>query len=273
MASSGWIKGVCLALACAVAQPAAAQQTLLDGETPDMFEDIYTYVCPDGGYESGCDSEDVRDAVRIAEDHPADIESRCLYQTEARCYPVAFGRIITVEQGTPLTWQQMVIFPKDGPRVEMLVIAEGVTVADIYVLVAAQTEGWFAPPQLVGNSNELMLLHAPGRTAGNGNADIVLARHDQGWTTFDVNDLLDEASALLPQGFSLAGGVNFDFHEMFVAAPVKRASDGGCCATGGTAFVDLAMPAGNLMEVAAVRFNETQPVATHDLKGENSDPE
>ncbi len=276
MPVTGWhapLFPIALLAPVGLAQPALAQEVTGDGEIAYVDQVETVLVCPDGKYQSGCDASDLIRAVERIEDLPTDIETRCLYETKARCYPVAFGRIITVEQGPPLTWQHMVLFPEDGPRVEMMAILEGVTANDLYVLVARQTEGWFAPPQLVENTNELMLLHAPGRTGGTGmgNADIVLSRHEQGWTTFDVNELLFEAGQMLPAGFSLASGVNFDFREMFVAVPVKRESDGGCCATGGTAFIDLAMPAGNRMKVASVTFNETKPVETHRIQAPGSE--
>ncbi len=219
-------------------------------------------VCPDGSPGTGCDQEDIQRAIPLSEDLPADIESRCLFRTAARCYPVAFGRILSVEQGRPLTWQHMVLFPDSGARTEMLVIAEGVTALDMHLLVARQTDGWFAPPRLVENSNELMVLHAEGRRAGSGagRADVILSRHDQGWTTFSLNELLDQASAMLPAGFSLAGGASVDLSEMFVSVPVRRAGDGGCCPTGGTALIDLAMPEPNIMRVASVTFLETPQV-------------
>lgn len=244
-------------------------------DIPQEFNEPTIYVCPDGKYQSGCNREDVEAAVTVTEDLAATLGSQCLFRSEARCYPMAFGGIMSVEQGRPLTWQHMALFPKDGPRVEMLVIAEGAGALDWTVLAARQTDGWFAPPALVENSKELMLLHAPGRRAGSGsgNSDILLSRHDQGWTSFDVNDLLDEAAALLPGGFSRGGGVRFDFREMFAAVPVKRASDGGCCATGGTMFIDFDMPRGNWMEVASIRFEETQPVKTHRLRPPRATPD
>lgn len=258
-----------------MAVSASAQGGAEAVDIPQEFNDPTIYVCPDGKYQSGCTAEDVERAVRIDQDMVAKLESQCLYRSEARCYPMAFGGIMSVEQGRPLTWQHMALFPKDGPRVEMLVIAEGAGALDWTILSARQTDGWFAPPALVENSKALMLLHAPGRRAGSGagNADILLSRHDQGWTSFDVDDLLDQAAALLPGGFSRGGGVQFDFREMFAAVPVKRASDGGCCATGGTMFIDFDMPQGNLMEVASIRFEETQPVNTHRSRPPRATPD
>lgn len=271
------LRGVRLAaVALSVMAVSARAQGGADAvDIPQEFNEPTIYVCPDGKYESDCTAEDVERAVRIDQDMVAKLESQCLYRSEARCYPMAFGGIMSVEQGRPLTWQHMALFPKDGPRVEMLVIAEGAGALDWTILAARQTDGWFAPPALVENSKALMLLHAPGRRAGSGsgNADILLSRHDQGWTSFDVNDLLDEAAALLPDGFSRGGGVQFDFREMFAAVPVKRASDGGCCATGGTMFIDFDMSRGNWMEVASIRFEETQPVNTHRSRPPRATPD
>lgn len=264
------------AVALSVMAVSASAQGDADAvDIPQEFNEPTIYVCPDGKYQSDCTAEDVERAVRIDQDMVAKLESQCLYRSEARCYPMAFGGIMSVEQGRPLTWQHMALFPKDGPRVEMLVIAEGAGALDWTILAARQTDGWFAPPALVENSKALMLLHAPGRRAGSGagNADILLSRHDQGWTSFDVDDLLDQAAALLPDGFSRGGGVQFDFREMFAAVPVKRASDGGCCATGGTMFIDFDMPRGNWMEVASIRFEETQPVNTHRSRPPRATPD
>ncbi|WP_193746719.1 hypothetical protein [Blastomonas sp. AAP53] len=222
-------------------------------------------VCPDGGYQSGCDRESIENAIVVEEDWAATLTIRCLYRSRAPCVPLATGRIELVEQGRPLTWQLVALHPKDGPRTEMLILVEGIEQLDRIILSTHQTDGWFSPPELVQNSAALMIVHAAGRYGGSGggNADILLSRHEQGWTTFDVNALLDEASAMLPPGFRMAAGVDFDFRHMLVAAPVKRSGDGGCCATGGTAFVDFEMPGGNALQVASVRFEETAPVKTH----------
>lgn len=231
---------------------------------PQEFSNDPVLVCPDGSYEGACDTEDVRNAVDFGVDDPAAIETRCLYRTTAPCEPIAHGRIIGARSGKPLTWQHMVLFPADGPPTHMLVIAEGDDGEDPYVLVARQTDGWFAPPTLVQNGPEALLLHAPGRRAGSGSgrADIVLSRHSQGWTTFSIPDLLDEAQGLMPEGLALAGGAVVDLTEMIMTVPVSRAGDGACCPTGGTALIDLAMPAGNLIRAGRVTVIESTPVAT-----------
>lgn len=254
--------GLVAAIGAAVclAGPAIAQRA-------DQAFDLQARVCPDGGYESGCDREAITDAVLATERFAANLAGECLYQTKAQCSPTAFGFIPKLQQGGAIVWQHMSIQPKNGPHVEMLVIIETPDDGPTNVLAARQTEGWYGPPEVIEDSAERLLLHAPGRTGGTGagNVDIVLTRHKQGWTTFDVDALLEEASAMLPEGFSLAGGVNFNFREMHAYVPVKRAGDGGCCATGGMAHVNFALPEPNLMVVESVTFEETVPVRTHRL--------
>lgn len=240
--------------------PASAQ-------SEEQAFDIQVRVCPDGGYESGCDREDITDAVLASAALAADLAGGCLFQTRARCAPLAHGFIPAPRQGGTIMWQLMGIQPKDGPYIEMLVIIEAPDDGPPNVLAARQTEGWFGPPERIEDSAELLMIHAPGRTGGTGagNADVVLTRHQQGWTTFDVNTLLEQASAMLPAGFSLAGGADFDFREMHAYVPVKRQGDGGCCATGGMAHLDLGLPQPNWMQVDSVTFEETTPVRTHRL--------
>ena len=235
---------------------------------PQEFGNNPALVCPDGSPGETCDSEDVLNAVEFGADHKIAIEAGCLYRTRAPCKPIAHGRIIGARQGKPLIWQQMVLSPSDGPLTHMLVIAEGDSGETPYVLAARQTDGWFAPPMLVENGTEGMLLHAPGRRAGSGSgrADIILSRHPQGWTTFSIPDLLDEAQGLMPAGFALAGGAAVDLSELIITVPVSRAGDAGCCPTGGTALIDLDMPEGNMIRVSRVVFIESQPVATRRLE-------
>lgn len=146
----------------------------------------------------------------------------------------------------------------------MLVIAEGGESEVPYVLAARQTEGWFAPPMLVENGTEGMLIHAPGHRpeSVSGRADIVLSRHSQGWTTFSIPDLLAEAQNLMPQGFTLAQVAQVDLSAMIMNVPASRADDSACCPTGGMATIILDMPEANMIRVSHVAFIETNPDAT-----------
>lgn len=231
---------------------------------PQEFDDRPALVCPDGSPGETCDAETVLNAVVFGANYAAAIDVRCLYRTEAPCRPIANGRIVGARYGEPLIWQQMVLTPSDGPITNMLVIAQSDSGEIPYVLAARQTDGWFAPPTLIENGTEGMLIHAPGRRAGSGSAraDIILSRHSQGWTTFSISDLVDEAQRLMPQGFALARGVQVDLTEMIMTAPVSRIGDGECCPTGGMALIDLEMPEGNMIGVSRVVLLQTQPVAT-----------
>lgn len=250
-----------MAAAALIAGPAGAQGT-------DRTFDLQVRVCPDGGYESGCDREAITDAVQTGEGFTSNLADQCLFQTAAQCSPSAYGFIPSLQQGGSLVWQLMGIQPKDGPQIEMLVIVERPDDGPPNVLAARQTEGWYGVPQVIEDSTDLLMIHASGRTGGTGagNVDIVLTRHKQGWTTFDVDSLLEQASAMLPAGFSLAGGSHFNFREMHAYVPVKRQSDGGCCATGGMAHIDVGLPQPNWMQVDSVAFEESTPVRTHLLK-------
>jgi hypothetical protein len=251
----------------AAALPASAARA--SDPPPQEFDDNPALVCPDGSPGENCDAEAMRNAVVFGADYATAIDARCLYRTKAPCRPIAHGRIVGARYGPPLIWQHMVLSPSDGPLTQMLVIAQGDRGEDPYVLVAHQTDGWFAPPMLVENGTEGMLVHAPGRRSGSGSgrADIVLSRHSQGWTTFSIPDLLAEAEGLMVQGFSLASGANVDLTEMILTVPVSRAGDGACCPTGGMALIDLDMPEGNMIRVSRVTFIESQPVANRLFKG------
>ena len=201
------------------------------------------------------------------------IETRCLYRTEAPCRPIAAGRIFGARQGEPLIWQYMELSPSDGPVIRMLVIAEGGAAAEPYVLAARQTVGWFAPPMLVENGTEGMIIHAPGRSAAGlaGRSDLVLSRHTSGWTSFSVPDLLDEAQGLMPEGFTLAPSAEVDLSEMLLTVAVHRTDDDACCPSGGMALIKLDMPEANMIRVSRVTFMESRPVHTLHLKP-GSDP-
>lgn len=237
------------------------------------FADPRVLVCPDGGYQSGCDAEDIAQAMRLDEDLPRNLAAQCLYATKAACTPTSYGTLLPVAQPSTIIWQLMAIQPADGPQVEMLAMVE-TEGAVSNLLASSQTEGWFNPPVVVQDSSEVLMIHAPGRSGGTGmgNVDVLLTRHEASWTTFDVNALLDEAAALLPDGFSLAGGVHFDFREMFVSVPVRRDIDGACCASGGVALIDFTLDHPNELGVGSLTFLETAPVETHRaLSGENLD--
>ena len=64
-------------------------------EKPDIPDDYpsYAFVCPDGGYESGCDEMTLENAVSLEGADQAAFTTRCLYQTAADCSVISSGRI------------------------------------------------------------------------------------------------------------------------------------------------------------------------------------
>ena len=250
-----------------IAEPVSAADHAGNGNLLPELAYNPALVCPDGSPGETCVSEDVLNAVTFGPDYAAVIETSCLYRTKAPCRPISAGRIFGARQGDPLTWQYMELSPLDGPLTRMLVIAEGGKAGEPYVLSARQTVGWYAPPMLVENGTEGMMIHARGYSAKglSGRADLVLSRHAAGWTVFSIPDLLDEAQNLMPHGFTLAAGAEVNLSEMVLKVPVSRAGDDPCCATAGTALVKLDMPEGNMMSVSKVVLMETQPVATRPL--------
>lgn len=247
---------------------ASAQDQTDVVEITDEFNDPQVRVCPDGKYESGCDRGDISNAVLVDEETPENLSENCLFKTKARCSPTAHGVIRPTAHSHTITWQHMTIQPLDGPHVEMLVMVENEAEFPNNVLVARQTEGWYGLPQVIREDDGMTVIHAPGRSGGTGmgNVDVLLTAHKMGWTTFNVNAYLEEASRLLPKGFELSGSANFDFREMHASVPVKRDGDGGCCATGGVAHIDFGFPRPNWLQVEAITFDEMSPVKSHRIK-------
>ena len=74
----------------AAATPTSAQ--VAEREIPDEYP-VYEFVCPDGGYQSGCDASDIERAVDLEGVQAADFAQRCLYRTEAECSVIASGQV------------------------------------------------------------------------------------------------------------------------------------------------------------------------------------
>lgn len=263
--------GLCAAAISMTGQALAQDDSLVSDET-EAFSDPQVRVCPNGKYESGCDREDISNAIIIADDFLDTIDEKCLFQTKARCFVTGHGFIAAGKLNGRIAWQHLDIYPKDGPRIEMLVMAETSREGPINLVTAHQTEGWYGVPDVIKDAGGLMLIHAPGRTGGTGagNVDVVLTRHKLGWTIFDVNSFLEQAEMLLPKGFTFGRGANFNFREMTAVVPVSREGDGGCCSTGGMAFINLGLPRDNWMQVDSITFEESQPVQTHRVKATES---
>lgn len=255
-----------LLAALLIAAPAGAADDAASGLPLPEQEFNPALVCPDGS-PGACDSEDILNAVEFGADYAAAIETRCFFMTQAPCRPISAGRIFGARQGEPLIWQYMEMSPSDGPLTHMLVIAEDSGAGEPYVLAARQTDGSYAPPMLVENGTEGMIVHARGRRAGGADrrGDLILSRHAAGWTTFSIHDLLDEAQRMMPQGFTLTPSADMDMSAMILTVAVSRKGDDRCCPTGGTALIVLDMPEGNLIRVSRIVLRETRPVAAHAL--------
>lgn len=243
--------------------PALAAAGAVQSEPDDAEADLpIVSVCPDGAYESGCSVSELEAAISVSPAALTLLSKQCLFESEARCWVQASGTISSLERGGPVVWQHMLLSPIDGPAVQMVVLLElGGTPAPTLV-AAAQTEGWFSPPDTVENSDEGVLIHVPGVTGGTGagNADILVLRTRSGWTKPDMESWFDEVNRLLPEGFEIRSGVHFNFREMHASSPVWRESDGNCCATGGTVQIDFALANANTLSVDRIAFDEMRPV-------------
>lgn len=245
------------ALALTIGPAPYAQVTPIDGEMPDMFEEFEVFVCPDGGYQSGCDASDIEAAVKLEGAQSTDFAQRCLFDTKADCAVIASGQINRFSDVSALHWQLLGLQPEDGPYAEMLVLAElgGPFPSP---LLTRQVDGYFDAPFAARDGDGRFILHAPARNRGLGNADLVLFTSGKGWNWTGAASLMREIDRLLPEGFTTASPVNFNFREGSAFALVRRADDAGCCATGGTVVVDFEQTDNNL-SVIHVSFTETHP--------------
>ena len=216
-------------------------------------------VCPDGKYESGCSQADMEKAVNLANDYLITLRSRCLYQSEARCWVISSGSFASMERGGPIIWQHMQLMPADGPVHEMIVIAEGMSGADMKLVTARQVWGYYIPPDMVENSDDGVVFHIAGNVGGKGNADIVLVRTKEKWIKIDMDRWFDQVNAMLPTGFEIRQSEKIDLRELFGSSPVWRESDGECCTSGGTVKIDYLVRDGVLM-VSRLAFDEAKPV-------------
>ena len=247
-----------LAVCAFHASPVLAQPGSIDGEEPEMYEDTYTFVCPDGGYESGCTSEDVRLAVMLDEAPQSVLATECLYRTEAGCTVIASGQMAAFTLGTDLYWQLLALQPKDGPATEMMVLFEQDGAVPV-LLLSHQTEGYFDPPVAVRDGDGKFLLRAPARNRGLGTADIILMNSGEGWNWVTADELIRDMDRLLPAGFAIASPVEFNLREGSAYALVRRDSDPGCCTSGGVAYIDFDLSQPHSMDVSSVEFQETTP--------------
>ena len=228
-----------------------------EDEYVEMFEDHYTFVCPDGRYQSGCDQEAKEDHIEalLADAKPEDFSEICFYRTVAECSVAQSG--IIAQGNEPLHWQHLKISPPDGPAVEMIVAAQ-FSNAGPSLLMSQQVEGFFAAPPAYSLSDGGMLVHTAARNRGLGGADYLLWDAGDGWHWRQSTDIERTVNALLPEGFSVAGPFNFTWTEMTANALVRREMDAGCCPTGGTVIVTFAAGPYTL-DVEEIAFRPSTP--------------
>lgn len=233
-------------------------QTGLPQEIDDLTDNAF--VCPDGGYLSSCDSEDIERALQVETADPADFAERCLYDTVAFCSVASSGRIGAFGDVPDLFWQLLRLQPGDGPRTDMLVLAEQQE-GFFYLLSARQVDGYLDPPVAIRNEDENggLILHLPALNSALGNADQILFTKGEGWNWTDARSLLSQADKLLPAGFSTASPVSFNFREMTAFALARRDDDPGCCSTGGVVVLDFEQ-SDHSLTVSGITFTETSTV-------------
>ena len=93
------------------------------------------------------------------------------------------------------------------------------------------------------NRGETLYIAVPGIHAGSGmgNADLLFRWTPGGareMTQIDTWSWRDQLASRLPAGMT-GQSVRMDYHEMFASMPLARESDGGCCATGGSALLSF----------------------------------
>lgn len=248
-----------LAASLTLPAPAWAQADILE-DGIDVAEEFpeYVFTCPDGGYQSGCDAFDVERAVVLDAADATAFSERCLYATQAACDVIASGRVNRAGDAAPLHWQILGLQPKDGPYTEMILLAD-IDDPVPHVLLSQQVEGYFDPPVAAREGDGKFLLHVPARNRGLGNADLMLFTSGSGWNWTSADQIRAEIDARLPGGFLTASPIVFNFRESSAFALVRRDSDAGCCATGGTVTVDFEQGE-NTLDVSRIGFHESQPV-------------
>jgi len=219
-------------------------------------------VCPDGRYEGDCSPTEIMQTIAFAPDELPALKSHCFYRTQASCHVIATGRILAMAQANAMTvvWQHMMLAPHDGPIMEMIVLGEQTDAQDVKLIGARQVDGYFSPPDLVVDDEDLLLIHVPGVRAGSGagNADLVLKYTGDGWQDVDLSHWAEQVNTVLPHGLSIHNSARLDLREMHACSPVWRDNDGNCCATGGTVQIDFTLD-GDVLVASRIALSETTP--------------
>lgn len=219
--------------------------------------------CPGGTIETTCTAVEVTAKIALTRARVSNIAQRCLYDFGGRCTVEASGRINSVDRGTPLFWQKMLLAPRDGPQARMLVLLSQDKAGKATLAGFAESSGSIGTPDLVIHGDKRRLIHVGGTMAGSGggNADALFISDTAApkWRRVDLSGWSEQGGGMLPKGYWLRGPAQFVFDEMFAVVPVARDGDGNCCPRGGNAFYDLDIR-GDRLVLTRLRFQPMQPL-------------
>jgi len=103
-----------------------------------------------------------------------------------------------------------------------------------------------------------LLLHLPVAVPGTGgfNASELFRRVDGRWVEVDNTTWVGELAGHLPKGLAAWKGIWPDYQRMHASTGLYRPKDANCCATGGTAEIELALQG---ERIVIVDFKITPP--------------
>ena len=219
--------------------------------------------CPGGTIETTCTAAEVTAKIALTRARLANIAQRCLYDFGGKCTVEASGRINTADRSATLSWQKMLLAPRDGAQTRMLVLVAQDKAGKASLAGFAESSGSIGTPDLVVDNDQRRLVYVGGTLAGNGggNADALFMSDAAApkWRRVDLSDWSEQGGKLLPTGYWLRGPAEFAFAEMAASAPVARDGDGNCCPRGGNALFDLDIQDDRLV-LTRLRFQPMQPL-------------
>jgi uncharacterized protein YecT (DUF1311 family) len=112
----------------------------------------------------------------------------------------------------------------------------------------------FAKPELL-RVKGAQLLYLPVSVPGTGafNASSLYRRDGARWIQIDTTSWQKDFAAKLPKGLAVWKGIWPDWRRMHASTGMYRAKDANCCATGGTAEIELALQ-GNRVELVSYKI-------------------
>jgi len=129
-----------------------------------------------------------------------------------------------------------------------------------------KTHRWLARVDSEGGGNQFdkpvllqvkgaQLLHLPVSVPGTGafNASSLYRREGTRWIEVDATSWEKDFAAGLPKGLAVWKGIWPDWKRMHATTGLYRAKDANCCATGGSAEIELALK-GNRVELVSYKI-------------------